>query len=323
MCEINIAQCAKKTRKRNTRASKTGKVHLLPWKSDIILKGFLAAEKQHGVRYINFVGDGDSSVYPTLVSNVPGWGYSIKKQECANHALKCYRASLEQLIKDKPSYKGKHKLTETMRQKLTKAARCAVIMRSKESNKHKAAALLQEDILNGPLHCFGSHHKRKADYCKVVRSLEKENTNGNASQSVVTCFDILDQSTDETNSSTCSVNSNASDDSGISLDDSSGNNPELNELSTDSDFACFENEEESIDSFLQEQEAAWNNATSSTTESGTAITAALHTDTTTVSLDPPHPIDHQMICDIRAIASRLASKAHQLLGLLAGMEYSV
>ena len=74
--------------------------------SDLILEGFLAAEKQHGVRYINFVGDGDSSVYPTLVSNVPGWGYSIKKQECANHALKCYRASLEQLIKDKPSYKG-------------------------------------------------------------------------------------------------------------------------------------------------------------------------------------------------------------------------
>ena len=63
-----------------------------------------------------FVGDGDSSVYPTLVTNVPGWGYSIKKQKCANHALKCYRASLEQLIKDKPSYKGK--LTENMRRGL-------------------------------------------------------------------------------------------------------------------------------------------------------------------------------------------------------------
>ena len=82
--------------------------------SDLILEGFLAAEKQHGVRYINFVGDGDSSVYPTLVLNVPGWGYSIKKQECVNYALKCYRASLEQLIKDKPSYKGKHKLTENI-----------------------------------------------------------------------------------------------------------------------------------------------------------------------------------------------------------------
>lgn len=48
--------------------------------SDIILEGFLAAEKQHGVRYINFVGDGDSSVYPTLVSNVPGWGIQSRSK---------------------------------------------------------------------------------------------------------------------------------------------------------------------------------------------------------------------------------------------------
>ena len=93
--------------------------------------------------------------------------YSIKKQECANHALKCYRASLEQLIKDKPSYKGKHNLTESLRQRLTKAAQCAIIMQSKEGDKQKAAALLQEDIMNSSLHCFGSHHKRKPEYCKV------------------------------------------------------------------------------------------------------------------------------------------------------------
>jgi len=83
--------------------------------TDIILTGFKAAEKQHGVRYIKFIGDGDSSVYPTLVAGVPGWGYAITKQECSNHALKCYRTSLEQLVKDKPQYKGKHKLTAAMR----------------------------------------------------------------------------------------------------------------------------------------------------------------------------------------------------------------
>ena len=104
-------------------------------KTDIILEGFLAAEKEHGVCYINFVEDGDSSVYPTLVSSVPEWGYSIKKQEWANHALKCYRASLEQLIKDKPSYKGKHKLTENMQQRLTKAAQCAITVGSKKGCK--------------------------------------------------------------------------------------------------------------------------------------------------------------------------------------------
>ena len=50
--------------------------------TDIILEGFLEAERVHGVRYIQFIGDGDSSVYSTLLQNVPGWGHSIKKLEC-------------------------------------------------------------------------------------------------------------------------------------------------------------------------------------------------------------------------------------------------
>ena len=34
---------------------------------DIIVEGFIKAEKVHGLRYTQFVGDGDSSVYPTLI----------------------------------------------------------------------------------------------------------------------------------------------------------------------------------------------------------------------------------------------------------------
>ena len=33
-------------------------------KTNIIVEGFKAAEAQHGLKYIKFVGDGDSSVYP-------------------------------------------------------------------------------------------------------------------------------------------------------------------------------------------------------------------------------------------------------------------
>ena len=91
------------------------------------------------MQYIKFTGDVDSSVYPSLVAGVPGWEYAITKQECA---LKCYRASLEQLVKDKLQYKGKHKLTAAMQLRLTKAAQCAIIMRSKEDDKRKAASLL-------------------------------------------------------------------------------------------------------------------------------------------------------------------------------------
>ena len=46
--------------------------------TDIILEGFRTCEQQHDVRYTSFIGDGDSSVYPTLISSIP-WGYAITK----------------------------------------------------------------------------------------------------------------------------------------------------------------------------------------------------------------------------------------------------
>ena len=88
--------------------------------TDIILEGFVEAEKVHGVRYTQFIGDGDSSVYPTLLTSVPIWGHAIKKIECANHACRCYRGALEKLVDDNPSYKGSGRLTKIMRQKLVK-----------------------------------------------------------------------------------------------------------------------------------------------------------------------------------------------------------
>ena len=38
--------------------------------SDIILEGFSKAEKQHGLRYTNFIGDGDSSFQSILREKV-------------------------------------------------------------------------------------------------------------------------------------------------------------------------------------------------------------------------------------------------------------
>ena len=43
--------------------------------TDIILTGFKVAQAQHGIRYTNYVGDSESSVYSALVANVPEWGY--------------------------------------------------------------------------------------------------------------------------------------------------------------------------------------------------------------------------------------------------------
>jgi Na+/citrate or Na+/malate symporter len=102
--------------------------------TDILLEGFKKAEV-FGLRYTELIGDGDSSVHPTMVSQVPVWGHAITKVECANHAVKCYRSALENLVKKKPHYKGKGNLTERMSKRLTKAARCAKTMRSAEENR--------------------------------------------------------------------------------------------------------------------------------------------------------------------------------------------
>ncbi len=125
--------------------------------NDIIHSGFLAAEKDHGVRYTRFIGDGDSSVHTTLIQGIPGWGYAIKKIECANHACKFYRSALEKLVQQNSSYKGSGRLTEKMRKKLVSGARCAIRMRSREPDRRKAVKFLERDLVNGPRQCFGYH----------------------------------------------------------------------------------------------------------------------------------------------------------------------
>lgn len=74
----------------------------------------------------------ETALFIPLIQNVPGWRHAIKKLECANHACKCYRVGLEKLVQENPSYKGKGGLTVKMRQRLARAARCAIRMRSKE-----------------------------------------------------------------------------------------------------------------------------------------------------------------------------------------------
>ena len=304
---------------------------------DIIVEGFQKAEQQHGVRYIKFIGDGDSSVHAQLISGVKGWGYAIQKQECANHAVKCFRSSLEKLVKDKPQYKGRGKLTEQMRKRLASSVRCAIINRSKINDRKKAAHLLQKDILNCALHCFGSHHKCSADYCKVVKNLQSAGSEADNAVSLpisIPCSSLAissvnldstptqtelqisdntpdpsidDQSTsDSLSTSECLSSSDclsisdclSTSDCQSSLDDVSNSNA----LPTDTETSCVPNEEideATLEDILKEQQTAWQDATD---------------DTPIDPLEPSQPLDNQMICDIQSIASRLVSKAEQLIG---------
>ena len=49
-------------------------------------------------------------------------------------------------------------------------------MRSKESDQKKAVKLLERDLINGPLHCFGQHNfvpllERKPSLLYLIRAL--------------------------------------------------------------------------------------------------------------------------------------------------------
>ena len=81
---------------------------------------------------MKFIGDGDSSVYPIVLQNVPEWGHVFKELKCANHA--CKRGALEKLVQDNPSYKGSGGLKLKMQKRLVSSARAAIRMRSREND---------------------------------------------------------------------------------------------------------------------------------------------------------------------------------------------
>ena len=95
-----------------------------------------------------------------------------------------------------------------------------------------------------------------------------------------------------------------------SLDDSiTGKNDSL--PSTTSTEISTETDEEAMHTMPQEQQTAWEDATTDL-----QIESTHH-------LDPPLPLDHQMICDIQKIASRLVAKSSQLLGTYVKYIYNI
>lgn len=311
--------------------------------SDIILEGFRLAEQQHGVRYTKFIGDGDSSVHAQLISGINGWGYAIQKQECANHAVKCFRSSLEKLVKDKPQYKGKGKLTEQMRKRLASSVRCAIINRSKLPNRKIAARLLQKDILNCALHCFGSHHKCSADYCKVVRNLQSTHKEANPVSLPISipCSSLVTNPLNvEDNSTSTSVTAQnlpaydevqvISNSDNISVSDCQS----TSDMSTSnvSTFDCLSTSD-SMSTSTTSDDISYSDCVSLASCNSSVINNEIERDTLDEILkeqqmawegtsneaqidllEPGYPIDNQMICDIQTIASRLVGKAEQLLG---------
>ena len=98
------------------------------------LRVFLYMSVKNGVRYRNYIGDGDSKAYSGLVNSKPyGDDFSIVKKECVGHVQKRTDTRLREIVKNtvvdiettaakkikRKSLSGKGKLTAKMTDKLT------------------------------------------------------------------------------------------------------------------------------------------------------------------------------------------------------------
>lgn len=143
----------------------------------IIVEGFCNSIEQHGLQYLNYIGDGDSSVYNRLQEGV-AYGRYIKKTECANHMTRAFSDGLHKLAENTVySLDGRRVLTENVNgisrmERLIKGVRSAVKEASLLEDQSEACDTLRRDILNSLDHVCGNHENCREVYCKRKTSDE-------------------------------------------------------------------------------------------------------------------------------------------------------
>ncbi|XP_041988658.1 uncharacterized protein LOC121740029 [Aricia agestis] len=133
--------------------------------STILIEGFQKSQEMHGIKYLQFVGDGDSSVFAQLREKV-SYGQQIKKIECKNHVIKNYTGALYKILANTKLPLLGRKILKPKVQKLTAVARKIII--------HGDRNTFREDLNNGPSHVFGCHKDCKEYYCRFINSDEKD-----------------------------------------------------------------------------------------------------------------------------------------------------
>ena len=113
----------------------------------------VSTHQMYGLRYLWFIGDGDSSVYHAVVTGVSSYGRFVQNVECANYAIKCYRNHLKALCMEYPEYRRRHGLSADKMNRITHGAHCAMKMHSTTGD----FAALCHDLRNGVRHYFKDH----------------------------------------------------------------------------------------------------------------------------------------------------------------------
>jgi len=119
-------------------------------------------------------------VYSNIIKFVTVCGPYVQKIECAKHATRCLRSNLEKFVSDKPLYKGKGGLPKLNILRITTCVRCAIIMRSNDSqcSRNDSVKKLSSDIRNAGRHVLGLRDMCSTDFCKhTLTSLHDQNEN--------------------------------------------------------------------------------------------------------------------------------------------------
>lgn len=88
--------------------------------AEAVKEMFKRSIELHEVKYVNYIGDGDSEMYKQVVVSKPyGNDQQINKKECINHIEKRMRSRLRNCKENNKGLGGKGKLTEKLIDELT------------------------------------------------------------------------------------------------------------------------------------------------------------------------------------------------------------
>lgn len=86
---------------------------------DAVVEMFVRSKSLHGLKYANYIGDGDSKTFKGIMDKNPYENLEVQKKECIDHVQKRMGTRLRNLKKKVKDFGGKGKLTAKLIDQLT------------------------------------------------------------------------------------------------------------------------------------------------------------------------------------------------------------
>ncbi|XP_072375407.1 uncharacterized protein [Diabrotica undecimpunctata] len=128
--------------------------------TSIIVEGFKQSQILHGLKFLQFIADGDSSVYAKIREEV-AYGQYVTKIECRNHAIKNYGKALYKIKADTTVNKEARALLTNNKIKELQNCCTKIINSAAYADVENLKANLEKSID----HVFGNHAVCSDQYC--------------------------------------------------------------------------------------------------------------------------------------------------------------